>query len=107
MGGEAKKPGYWQEHISAWEASGLSAEMYSLEAGIGVGNLLYQSKRKQQKAGESKIQFIEQKKKPQIENASIGRLQLIFPNGIRIGIEGEPNSEWLGKIVQIVRGVSC
>ncbi|HAT8125952.1 TPA: IS66 family insertion sequence element accessory protein TnpA [Legionella pneumophila] len=102
-----KQPGYWREHLESWKSSELTQKAYCEQAGISYGSFVYQHTRMTRKAEKTAIKFIE-KKIPEPQQANnIPRLQLMLPNGIRIGIEGELNTGFLETVLRAAGNVSC
>lgn len=76
----------WQEHINAWEKSGLSQKSYCNEQGLKLAT--FGSWRKRLRApDQERISFIKSSTKVQEEGApGTVMLQLVFPNGVRLGL---------------------
>ena len=92
---KSTKAGYWNKHSREWKSSGLSQKAYCEQAGISYASFVYQHKQMAKKVERTEVKFIEKKPFQQSPTNTLPRLQLILPNGIRIGIEGELNSELL------------
>lgn len=52
------------------------------------------------------IRFVE-RTPTRINSDGINKVQLLLPNGIRIGIEGEANLTWLCGLLKVASGASC
>lgn len=102
-----KQPGLWRSHSEAWKTSGLTQKAYCEENGISYGSFVYQHNRMARKAVRSSVKFIERKALPQKPVINTPRLQLILPNGIRIGIEGEMSTEFLETVLRAAGGIPC
>lgn len=102
-----KKEGFWKEHFTAWEASGLTKPVYCEQNNISYQSFIYQYNRTVTKSKNSSLSFTEAKPNPAgITPPSLG-LQLMFPNGIRIGIGGEINSTLLQTVLSIAGEMRC
>ena len=101
-----KHPGYWRDHLESWKNSGLTPKVYCEQASISYGSFVYQHTRMTRKAEKTAVKFIENKI-PEQKQANIPRLQLMLPNGIRIGIEGELNTGFLETVLRAAGSTSC
>ena len=74
----------WQEHMNAWEKSGLSQKAYCNEQGIKLAT--FGLWRKRLRAPE-RISFIKASSRVQEEGTPRNVvLQLVLPNGVRLGL---------------------
>jgi hypothetical protein len=100
--------GFWKNHSAAWEASGLTQQAYCEQEGISYQSFVYQHNRLS--AAQSKkppVSFI--KASPELTtayNQSVG-LQLLLPNGIRIGIGAEVNVQLLQAVLNVAGTTKC
>lgn len=101
------KQNFWRSHSDTWRASGLTQKEYCESAGISFKSFIYQHHRITAKANKPALKFIESRSVQNISSGTATRLQLIFPNGIRIGIDGELNAPLLQTLFSIAGGVSC
>jgi hypothetical protein len=97
---------FWKDHVLAWKESGLTQKVYCEQAKISFQSFVYQNNRMNSKSKTSSINFIEAKTELPIENQKAG-LQLMFPNGIRIGVGCELNDRLLERILTIAGGMKC
>jgi hypothetical protein len=104
MQANQKQPkGYWQEQVSLWKASGLSAAAFCKQ-----NNLAYKTffvhKRKSDMAQGKKfpMQFVQALPiTPPVKNAP-AMLQLVLPNGIRMGLTPDLDLSWIQKVLSVV-----
>jgi hypothetical protein len=106
---EQNKPqgqGFWKEHSELWKASGLTQQAYCSREGISYQSFVYQHNRAN-KLKKPPINFIE----ATIQSISAVRsspgLQVILPNGVRIGFDGEITSALLQIIFSSAGNISC
>lgn len=98
---------FWKDHSDAWKASNMTQQAYCEQAGISYQSFVYQHNRMNKQTKSSQLNFIEVKTElPKMNSQSIG-LQLILPNGIRIGIDGELNDALLRSVLNIAGGIKC
>lgn len=102
-----KHPGYWREHLASWKNSGLTQKVYCEQAGISYGSFVYQHTRITRRTERTALKFIEKKIPEQNQACNIPRLQLMLPNGIRIGIEGELDMSLLDTVFRAAGNISC
>jgi len=89
----------WQEHIKSWEQSGLTQKTYCNEQGLKLAT--FGSWRKRLRApGQERLSFIKGSPKAQEEGTS-GKvvLQLVLPNGVRLGLNEEINESLLHQVL--------
>ena len=103
----AYKQGFWREHSDAWKSSGLTQAEYCKQQGISYQSFVYQHNRMACKAQRSAMNFIEAKSKAVTMNNQTAGLQLMLPNGIRVGISNEVNPVLLKTVLTIAGGLSC
>ena len=101
------KQGHWQEHSNAWKSSGLTQVAYCAQQGISYRSFVYQHNRMARKSERSSMSFVEAKPEPVAVNNQAAGLQLMLPNGIRIGITNEVNPVLLKTVLSIAGGMSC
>ena len=102
-----KKKNFWREHSDAWKASELTQVAYCAQQGISYQSFTYQHKRMAMKSQQSRIGFVEAKPETIALNNQTAGLQLMLPNGIRIGITNEVNPVLLKTVLTIAGGMSC
>jgi hypothetical protein len=101
------KQGFWREHSEAWKSSGLTQVSYCAQHGISYQSFVYQHNRMAYKAQRSAMSFVEAKTEPVALNNQAAGLQLMLPNGIRIGITNEVNPALLKTVLTIAGEVAC
>ena len=89
----------WQEHMNAWEKSGLSQKAYCNEQGIKLAT--FGLWRKRLRAPEQKrISFIKASSIVQEEGTPRNVvLQLVLPNGVRLGLNEDINEQLLHQVL--------
>ena len=103
----AYKQGFWKEHSEAWKVSGLTQVEYCAQQGIGYQGFIYQHNRMANKGKRTAINFVEAKPEAVTVNSQAAGLQLMLPNGIRIGITNEVNPALLKTVLTIAGGLPC
>ena len=98
---------FWKEHSDAWKASGTTQVAYCAEHGISYQSFVYQHNRIVHKSTRSTVNFIEAKAERTPVNAQAAGLQLILPNGIRVGIASEANAKLLKMVLTIAGAITC
>lgn len=101
------KQGFWQEHSEAWKSSGLTQFAYCDQQGISYRSFVYQHNRITSKSQRSSMNFVKAKPEAVTVNSQTAGLQLMLPNGIRIGITNEVNPALLEAVLTIAGGLSC
>ena len=97
----------WKEHIVLWEQSGLSPVKYCQKQDLGYSAFLKQRKKYfDQKNKPSAPHFIQIKP---IANQGSEKivLQLVLPNGVRVGVPPNLNLTWLEKVLSVAGSLSC
>jgi len=110
MGTENKptyKSGFWKDHSSAWKLSELTQQAYCEEVGISYRHFVYQHSRLLKKAKRHTSKFIESIQESVNSNNQSAALQLLLPNGVRIGIGHEVNPSLLQTVLTITSSLSC
>lgn len=105
----AYKQGFWRDHSEAWKTSGLTQVAYCAQQGISYQSFIYQHNRMASKAQRTKtaMRFVEAKQESGSINSQTAGLQLMLPNGIRIGITNEVNAVLLKTVLTIAGGLLC
>jgi|GEM_PF-849166 len=105
----AYKQGFWREHSDAWKTSGLTQEAYCAHQGISYRSFIYQHKRMAIKAERTRtgMRFVKATPEAVSINNQVAGLQLMLPNGIRIGITNEVNPVLLQTVLTIAGGLPC
>lgn len=103
--------GYWKEHSESWKESGLTQIAYCAREGISYQSFVYQHNRlscKSKPKSKSKpLSFIALQSEISGINSQVAGLQLMLPNGIRIGIGGEITTNLLQTILSVAGGLKC
>ena len=98
----------WKLHSETWKASGLSQKAYCEQERLCFRSFLYQHNRLLSKSKKkASLSFVEAKPEPILKNVHTAGLQLILPNGIRIGIGTEINPQILQTVLSIAGGIKC
>ena len=99
---------FWGEHSRSWHSSGLTQMNYCEQVGINYRSFVYQHNRILSQERGSGGHFIEVKgQSSAIANSPTADLQLMLPNGVRIGIANQVNPELLKTVLIIAGGLSC
>ena len=101
------KQGFWKEYSEAWKSSELTQVAYCAQQGISYQSFVYQHNRMANKSQQSTMNFVEAKPESVAVNTQIAGLQLMLPNGIRIGITNEVNAVLLKTVLTIAGELSC
>lgn len=80
---------YWKKHSDSWKVSGLTQQAYCIGEGISYQHFVYQHNRANSKLKKPPIHFIEAKLKSAVSPKDLSRLQVVLPNGVQIGFNGE------------------
>ena len=107
---EQSKPqgqGFWKEHFESWKVSGLTQQAYCSREGISYQSFVYQQSRANSKLKKAPISFIEAKIKPEVSSKDSSGLQVILPNGVRIGFDGEITSALLQAVFNSAGSIKC
>ena len=99
--------GLWKAHSESWKASGLTQQAYCEQEGISYRSFVYQHNRLMSQSKKAPLKFIEAKPAPAVTNSHVAGLQLMLPNGIRIGIGAEVNSALLQTVLSVAGAVQC
>lgn len=89
----------WQDHIKAWEKSGLSQKVYCNEQGIKLATFGLWRKRLRTLEQE-RISFI--KSSPRVSEEETPRnvvLQRVLPNGVRLGLNEDIKEQLLHQVL--------
>lgn len=103
----AYKQGFWKEHSEAWKASELTQVAYCAQQGISYQSFVYQHNRMAIKSPRSTMNFVEAKPETVAVNTQTAGLQLMLPNGIRIGVTNEVNAALLKTVLTIAGELLC
>lgn len=101
------KQGFWKEHSAAWKSSGLTQQAYCEQQGISYSSFVYQHNRLIANSRATPVHFVEAKPEPVEIHSQAAGLQLMLPNGIRMGITGEINAALFQTILTIAGELKC
>jgi hypothetical protein len=93
---------FWRKHSDAWKASGRTQQMYCEQEGIICLSFMYQHTKLIKKAKQNGMQFVEAKAESSTINNQTPGLQLMLPNGVRIGITNEVNVGLLHTVLTLI-----
>jgi hypothetical protein len=100
-------PGFWQNHSRAWRESGLTQQAYCEQEGISFRSFIYQHNRLSQKKKQASLHFVEASPETVGRNNQATSIQLLLPNGIRIGISNDAKLQLIQGILDIAGGIEC
>ena len=103
----ADKQAFWTKHWSAWKESGLTQRVYCAAEGINFHNFVYHRHRVSDKSQKMVMNFVEATPELASSNRQTPALQLMLPNGVRIGITNDINPTLLQTIMVSVGGQAC
>ena len=98
---------FWEQHSTAWKVSGLTQQEYCKQQGLSFPRFIYQHNELLKKSRHAQIKFIEAKPAMPNANQSGAGLQLLLPNGIRVGISNEVNSTLLQTVLTMASSLKC
>jgi hypothetical protein len=99
--------GMWKEHSEAWKSSGLTQQAYCEQEGLSYRSFIYQHNRLTNQSKKTPLNFIEAKPESAVMSCQISGLQLMLPNGIRIGIGSEINPALLQTVLNVAGAIQC
>jgi hypothetical protein len=97
----------WKEHSEAWKASGITQQAYCEQEGISYRSFVYQHNRLASQSKKVPLHFIEAKAESAVISSQSTGLQLMLPNGIRIGIGAEINPVLLQTVLNVAGAIQC
>jgi len=100
------KQGFWKEHSESWKTSGLTQQAYCEQEGISYRSFIYQHNRLASKSKKASLKFIEAKPESVAISQAAG-LQLMLPNGIRIGVGADINPVLLQTVLSVAGAFQC
>ena len=105
---KSHKQGFWRNHSAAWRASELTQQAYCEQEGISYQSFVYQHNRlSTTKSKNPPLSFIKASPEPITACAQAAGLQLLLPNGIRIGIGAEVNAALLQTVLNVAGATQC
>ena len=99
--------GLWKDHSEAWKASGITQQAYCEQEGISYRRFVYQHNRLMSQSKKVPLNFIEAKPESAVISSQATGLQLMLPNGIRIGIGAEINPVLLQTVLNVAGAIQC
>lgn len=104
-----QKREFWESHIKNWEGSGLSQGAYCEAEGIKLVTFCYYRQRLLKSKGQAKapINFVTVAKKSASGSQALASLQLMLPNGIRIGVSNEVSESFLKMVLNVAGQAAC
>lgn len=99
--------GFWKEHFESWKESGLTQQAYCAREGLSYHSFVYQHNRANSKLKENPVHFIETKIKSVLPSKGLSGLQVLLPNGIRIGFDGEITAALLQTVFSSAGSIKC
>lgn len=104
---KAHAQGLWKDHSEAWKASGITQQAYCEQEGISYRSFVYQHNRLMSQTKKAPMNFIEAKPESAVISNHAAGLQLMLPNGIRIGIGAEINPVLLQTVLSVAGAIQC
>lgn len=104
--GKAIGAGFWKEHISGWKTSGLTQLAYCEQHAISYQSFIYQHNRMNSQSKKTSFNFIEAKSSEKDLSQTM-ILQMVLPNGIRLGIGSAVNASVLEAVLTVAGRISC
>ena len=99
--------GLWKAHSEAWKVSGITQQAYCEQEGISYRSFVYQHHRLMSQSKKVPLKFIEAKPESAVISSQAAGLQLMLPNGVRIGIGAEINPVLLQTVLSVTGAVQC
>lgn len=99
--------GFWKEHSDSWRESNLTKQAYCEREGINYRSFIYQHNRLMSRSKKAPVHFIEARQGSSAINNQSSGLQLMLPNGIRIGIGADINPELLQTVLSVAGAFQC
>ena len=98
---------FWKRHSEAWKVSGITQLAYSKQEGLNYGTFVYKHRKLNHPASSRGMQFIRASSEMMSASSQAVGLQLILPNGVRIGIANEVNIGFLQNVLTIAGALTC
>jgi hypothetical protein len=103
---KSETQGICRWHSEAWTASVISQQAYCKQEGISYRSFVYQHTRLMSQA--RKVDFIAAKpREPSSSSTASSGIQIMLPNGIRIGISADINRILLQTVLRVAGAVTC
>ena len=97
---------YWEQHITGWEAGKLSQNAYCEEQKISHFAFKYWRQRLKRPSADG-LKFIKMTQSPSCNKPATPVLQIMLPNGVRIGMSHETNVELIREIFVQLGAMQC
>ena len=104
---ELLKSDFWQEHVISWKSSGMTQLAYCKKHDLNYPSFVYQNNRFNRQAKKSTVHFSEAKVVQKEELSQGATLQLMLPNGVRVGIGQRVQASLLEMVLSIAGRLSC
>ena len=98
---------FWQEHMTAWESSGLSQLTYCNEQGLHYNSFVYQRGRLANNQANPSVKFVEAIETTPPKEAQTPVLQFMLPNGVRIGMTAAADAQFIQRVLSVIGGLKC
>ena len=104
-----QKDEFWESHIKKWADSSLSQGAYCEAEGIKLVTFCYYRQRFLKSKGQPKapISFVTATQKSASGSQALASLQLMLPNGIRIGVSNEVSESPLTMVLNVAGQAAC
>ncbi len=93
---------YWKERVESWKSSGLTRKEYCEKEGIDLNKFLYRLTHYGKKT-----QGVHFREVSLGTGKGISGLQVLLPNGVRLGLGGEPSSAFLESLLTQPGRLTC
>ena len=97
----------WQRHSEAWEVSGLTQHAYCAQEGLAHRRFVYHHNRRLRLSKQGDLNFIEVPRAQVLKKSDDFSLQLILPNGIRVGVDGAVDLSLLQEVLKVAGAMPC
>lgn len=98
---------FWRKHSDGWKSSGLTQLKYCEQEAINYASFVYQHTKLNQKPKRSAMKFHEAKSESTPSSSQTAGLQLMLPNGVRVGITQEVNIGFLQSVLTLAGGLDA
>jgi hypothetical protein len=98
---------FWQEHIIAWESSGVCQAAYCKEQGLNYNSFVYQRGRIANKQASPSVKFFEAVEPTVPKETQAPVLQFILPNGVRIGMTAAADARLIQRVISVIGSLKC
>ena len=99
---------FWQEHITAWESSGLSQAVYCKQKGVNYNSFVYQRGRiANNNQASPSVKFVEATETTPPKEVQTPVLQFMLPNGVRIGMTAAADAQLIQRVLSVIGGLKC